>query len=79
LSHPAPSGLELALAMLSSESAISGFDLYSVAIAAYSARGFRLGFASFSVTNTAVHNIYANLGARFLEPKECWLWLNPSP
>jgi hypothetical protein len=79
LSHPASDGLELTLAMLSSESAISGFDLYSVAIAAYSARGFRLGFAGFSVTNSAVLNIYANLGARFLEPRECWIWLNSAP
>jgi len=79
LSHPAPGGLELTLAMLSSESAMSGFDLYSIAIAAYSAQGFRVGFAGFSLTNSAVHNIYANLGARFLEPKECWIWLNSAP
>jgi hypothetical protein len=78
LSHPAPGGLELTLAMLSTESVMSGFDLYSVAIATYAEQGFRLGFASFSLTNIAVHNIYANLGARFLEPEECWMWLNPA-
>jgi hypothetical protein len=76
LSHPASGGLRLALAMLSTESVMSGFDLYSAAIAEYAAQGFRLGFASFSLTNTAVHNIYTNLGARFVEPTECWLWLN---
>jgi hypothetical protein len=79
LSHPAPDGLRLALAMLSKEAVMSGFDLYSAAVAAYAAQGFRIGFASFSLTNAAVHNIYAKLGARFLEPRECWMWLNPSP
>ena len=78
LSHPESGGLELTLAMLSAGSKSSGFDLYSAAISAYAGKGFRLGFAGFSVTNTAVHNIYAALGARFLEPRECWMWLNPT-
>ena len=75
LSHPEPPAIGLTLAMLSQNAAISGFDLYSRALAEYAKQGFRLGMASFSVRNTPVHNIYANLGARFLEPREYWMWI----
>jgi len=71
-------GLNLALAMLSNAAEISGMLLYQQACIAYAGRGHRLGSASFSVTNTAVHNIYATLGARFMPPGGNWLWLSPA-
>lgn len=67
--------LNLALAMLSGTAEISGMLLYQLACVAYARRGHRLGNASFSVTNTPVHNIYAVLGARFTPPSGNWLWL----
>lgn len=70
--------LNLALAMLSNSAEISGMLLYQQACVAYAGRGHRLGSASFSVTNTAVHNIYATLGARFMPPGGNWLWLSPT-
>jgi len=69
-------GLDLALAMLSNTAEISGMLLYQQACIAYALRGHRLGSASFSVTNTAVHNIYTTLGARFMSPSGNWLWLS---
>ncbi len=78
LSHAEPPVINLTLAMLSRKALISGYDLYSRALAEYANRGFRLGMASFSVRNTPVHNIYAKLGARFLEPRECWMWIRDS-
>jgi hypothetical protein len=78
LSRPGKqSGLELTLAMLTNSADISGMLLYQQACIAYAARGHRLGHASFSVTNTAVHNIYSALGARFMPPGGNWLWLSP--
>ncbi len=68
--------LNLTLAMLSSTAEISGMLLYQRACVAYSERGHHLGKASFSVTNTPVHNIYAALGARFMPPGGNWLWLS---
>jgi hypothetical protein len=67
-------GLRLALAMLGRNARVSGFSVYAQALRAYHAAGARVGFASFSVANTAVHNIYARLGARFLSAEGCWLW-----
>ena len=76
LSRPGQShGLNLALAMLTDSAEISGMLLYHQACVAYAERGHRLGSASFSVTNTPVHNIYATLGARFMPPGGNWLWL----
>jgi hypothetical protein len=69
-------GLNLTLAMLSNNAEISGMLLYHQAFVAYAERGHRLGNASFSVTNTPVHNIYANMGARFLPPGGNWLWIS---
>ena len=76
LSQPGePRGLNLALAMLSNTAEISGMLLYQQAFVAYAGGGHRLGNASFSVNNTAVHNIYASPGARFLPPRGIWTWL----
>jgi hypothetical protein len=69
--------LDLTLAMLSRNATLGGALLYGAACHAYSQMGHRIGAAGFSVTNTAVHNIYAQLGARFLEPRQCWMWLSP--
>jgi len=67
--------LNLTLAMLSRDAEISGMLLYQKACLVYAQQGHRLGGASFSVTNTAVHNIYSALGARFTAPSGNWLWL----
>lgn len=75
LSDKDTSGFHLTLAALHQKAQISGMLLYQVAINAYAHRGQRVGGARFSVTNTAVHNIYARLGARFLSPSGCWLWV----
>jgi hypothetical protein len=74
LSRTTEKGLELTLAMLRRDAVITGHHLYHRALIAYREAGTRVGFAAFSVTNTAVHNIYAALGARFLDPVGCWLW-----
>lgn len=74
LSSMAERGLELTLAMLKRDAKIGGHHLYHRALVAYREAGARVGSAAFSVTNTAVHNIYAALGARFVEPVGCWLW-----
>ena len=75
LSQPAVTGLNLTLAVAHRQTRISGFLLYEKSLAAYAAKGHRVGFASFSVMNTAVHNIYAKLGARFTAPMGVWLWI----
>ena len=67
-------GLELTLAMLHREARITGHHLYHRALLAYRDRGVRVGFAGFSAANTAVHNVYASLGARFQAPEACHLW-----
>jgi hypothetical protein len=67
-------GLYLALAMLSRTAQVSGLHLYQKAIRAYAAKGARIGFASFSARNTAVLNIYSQLGARFTPVEGVWLW-----
>lgn len=69
-------GLNLALSMLSNTAEVSGMLLYQQAFVAYAERGHRLGNASFSVTNTPVHNIYATLDARFMPPGGNWLWIS---
>jgi len=68
-------GLNLTLAMLSRDSTISGLLLFLKTYQGYASRGFRLGWASFSVQNTPVHNIYAGIGARFLNPVGQWMWV----
>ena len=68
--------LNLTLAMLHQNASISGSMLYQRALVAYGSRGYRIGYASFHVGNTDVLNIYAHLGARFLTPTACWIWIN---
>jgi hypothetical protein len=68
-------GLNLTLAMLSKQPDISGLLLFLRAYRAFASRGHRLGWASFSVQNTPVHNIYAGIGARFLNPVGLWMWI----
>lgn len=75
LSERDTDGFHLTLAALHRDAQVSGMLLYQVALNAYAQRGQRVGAARFSVTNTAVHNIYAKLGARFLAPMGYWLWL----
>jgi len=79
LSRPGTGGLNLTLAMLRRRAAISGMHLYHRALRAYADRGARVGFASFSVANTAVLNIYAALGAKFLTPTGCWIRVGDEP
>jgi hypothetical protein len=67
-------GLYLALAMLSNIAQVSGLQLYQKAIRAYATKGIRIGFASFSARNTAVLNIYSQIGARFTLAEGVWLW-----
>ncbi len=69
--------INLALCVQRRGSRISGMLAYTSALARYREMGFRVGRASFSVRNTAVHNIYANLGARFVRPTAIWLWRAP--
>ena len=76
LSRPSAEGLNLTLAMLAKGAGISGMLLYQKALLEYSRLGLRLGWASFSVRNTAVLNIYSRLGAHFLCPEYCWFWVN---
>lgn len=68
-------GINLTLAMLSNCSTLSGMYIYQKALRAYADRGHSLGWASFSISNSPVHNIYAKLGAHFLPPRGNWLWL----
>ena len=74
LSHPTNTMIDLTLAVLKKGGVISGLDLYSSGAAHYARQGYKLGKAGFSVTNTAVHNIYASMGARFTEPREVWIY-----
>jgi hypothetical protein len=74
LSAMTKKGLNLELAMLHRGATISGMYLYQKALTTYAAFGARVGFARFSVENTAVMNIYARLGAQFLAPLGIWLW-----
>ena len=71
----AEAGLNLTLGMLSKNSSISGLLVFLKAYHAFAGRGYRMGWASFSVNNTAVHNIYVAVGAHFLSPVGYWLWL----
>jgi hypothetical protein len=75
LSRPSGHGLNLLLAMLHRDATISGMLLYQKGLRAYAARGYSLGWASFSVRNVNVQNIYARLGARFTSAVGCWLWV----
>ena len=77
LARPDPDkGLNLTLAMSAANATVSGIYLYQKALFEYQKRGYRMGWASFSVRNSAVHNIYTSLGATFLPPTGSWFWLN---
>lgn len=77
LSERDPDGsLRLTLAALHKDATISGHLVYQKALHVYAAQGFRVGHAAFSVTNTAVLNIYSRLGAHFLAPEGRWLRKN---
>lgn len=73
LSQPHGARLRLALAMTAARATISGHHLYLASALGYAARGHKVGEASFSVHNTAVLNIYAHLGARFVATEDTWL------
>ncbi len=68
-------GFRLTLGVLHRDAQISDLALYQKALSTYARRGQYVGTARFSVTNTAVHNLYARLGARFLAPRGYWLWV----
>ena len=72
--RPAARGIELTLAALYEGATTSGLHLYEAALGAFAAQGHRLGGASFSITNTDVHGIYAALGARFTSTDGSWIW-----
>ncbi|WP_445166415.1 hypothetical protein ACTXG7_21530 [Mycolicibacterium sp. Dal123E01] len=74
LSQPRAGSLHLTLAVRAADAHVSGYHIYLRALRAYAQRGHRMGRAEFSASNTAVLNIYANLGARFLAVEECFLW-----
>lgn len=67
--------VNLALGVLRREACVSGCVAYQAALRRFGAMGYRTGWASFSAANTAVHNIYAQLGARFLRNTGIWLWI----
>jgi hypothetical protein len=69
------SAVNLTLAVLHRKARISGFEFYARCLAEYARLGYRSGSASFSILHTAVHNIYAQLGARFETPVGIWFWV----
>jgi hypothetical protein len=74
LSQPTPRGLSLTLAMMAKSAVLSGSHLFQKAIRTYAGMGATIGYASFSVRNTPVLNIYSQFGAKFLPPEGNWLW-----
>ena len=67
--------LNLSLAVRHRDAKITGYSVYERALAEYARMGFKVGWASFSVINTAVLNIYSQLGARFVVPIGIWFWI----
>jgi hypothetical protein len=74
MAEPTERGLYLALAMLSQGATISGAHLYRKALHYFGVHGCSIGYASFSASNTAVLNIYSQLGARFTGASGAWVW-----
>lgn len=74
LSQPTPRGLSLTLAMMEKSAVLSGAQLFQKAIRTYASMGPAVGYASFSVRNTSVLNIYSQFGAKFLPPEGNWIW-----
>lgn len=66
--------VNLDLAVMAKDAKISGLALYERALAYYADLGFRVGQAGFSAHNFRVMNIYASLGAKFLDSRDCWVW-----
>jgi hypothetical protein len=75
LSEANGSSVALTLAMLAADAVASGQHLYQRAMREYARRGGTVGYATFSVRNTPVMNIYAFLGARFRMPIGYWHWI----
>ncbi len=69
-----PNSLDLTLGAIRRNAKISGYLLYRRALEEYARLGYRMGQGSFSVSNSPVHNIYAQLGARFVNPVAIWFW-----
>ena len=74
LAEPSDGTLRLTLAAAHREANVSGLHLYRAALRRYARAGLSVAHASFSASNSAVHNIYCALGARFVAPEGCWLW-----
>ncbi len=72
-----PSGLNFTLVMTSRTSQVRGYDIYRAALQQFATMGFAFCQAAFSAFNVPAHNIHSMLGARFLDPMICWIWINP--
>jgi hypothetical protein len=72
-----PGGLGFTLVMTSKRCRVRGFDIYRVALREFAKMGFVFCQAAFSAFNMPAHNIHSMLGARFLDPTICWIWINP--
>jgi hypothetical protein len=72
-----PSGLNFTLVMTSKASQVRGIDIYTAALRQFAQMGYVFCHAAFSAFNVPAHNIHAMLGARFLDPIICWIWVNP--
>jgi hypothetical protein len=67
--------IDLTLGVMRSDARISGYAAYEAVLGQFARLGYRVGQASFSIGNTPVHNIYARMGARFVNPAGVWLWV----
>jgi hypothetical protein len=70
--------LNLTLGVLRRDARVSGYAVYEAALRRFASMNYRVGCASFSISNTPVHNIYSQLGARFVRPVGMWLWVRRS-
>ena len=59
--------------MAHKEAEIFGFVLLKKAFLTYAEWNEKIGYAAFSASNGAAHNIYSTLGTRFVEPEGIWL------
>jgi hypothetical protein len=62
--------IHLVLAGLFKNASLTGLDIYKLCLTRYAHLGYGIGHASISASNSAVLNLYAHLGARFLAPLE---------
>jgi len=72
-----PRAVNFTLVMTSNRSQVRGLEVYRAALQQFARMGFAFCQASFSAFNVPAHNIHALLGARFLDPVICWIWVNP--